>query len=184
MHRRCPRLAVAGVTFAVVLAPGVPASAAVTYDPSTMTGLVGPAEVRRAFGWTSATLAERADGVAFDHNFWTDDTYALRCGAREVPLVHHRAFGRYELTEAVVRRDRPRSSTGYGTGITGFRLAGADFGISGTSVAPAVGQPCPADQAPGTTIGALRLVSTVTGWSLGVSAGAVHRELLAGRAES
>ncbi|GAA3343011.1 hypothetical protein GCM10020358_40090 [Amorphoplanes nipponensis] len=183
MDARFSRLVVAGAVLAAGLGGGAPASAAVTYDPEAHTGFVGAADVRRAFGWTPATLTARAGRLAFDHDFWTDDTYSAVCGGRTYPLVHHREFGRYELTEAVVRRDRPRSSTGYGDGVTGFRLTGASSGISGTSVGPAVGRPCPADlgAAPGSTIVKLRLVSSATGWALAVSSGQVRRELVTSR---
>ena len=180
MVRRCvSRLVVLGAALATGMAPAAaPASAAVTYDRDAKTGFVAAADLRRAFGWTAATLTARAGGVAFDHDFWTDDTYAVGCGAATLPVVHHREFGRYELTDAVVRRDRPRSSTGYGDTITGFRLTGASFGISGTSVAPAVGRPCPGR--PGATVDKLRLVSTVTGWALAARSGETRRELLSG----
>jgi hypothetical protein len=178
MYRRCVfRLAVAGAVLATGIASATPAAAAVTYDPVAKTGLVGAADVRRAFGWTAATLAARAGAVAFDHAFWTDDTYAVTCGGREYPVVHHKQYGHYELTDSVVRRG-PRADTGYGTVVTGFRLAGAWAGISGTSVAPAVGQPCPAGRVPGATIDEVRLVSSATGWALRASWGKVRRELV------
>jgi hypothetical protein len=182
MSWRClSRLAVAGAILAAGTASATPATAAVTYDPATRTGLVGSADVRKAFGWSAAVLATRAGGIAFDHGFWTNDTYSVVCGNRRFPVVHPRVFGRYELADAVIRRSGSRTSTGYGAGVTGFRLTGARAGVSGTSVAPAVGQPCPAAGAvPGSRIKALRLVSTAAGWTLGVSSGAVHRELLTG----
>lgn len=180
MVRRCvSRLVVLGAALATGVAPAAaPASAGVTYDPDARTGFVAGADLRRAFGWSAATLTARAGDVAFDHDFWTDDTYSATCGPARVPVVHHREFGRYELADAVVRRDGPRSSTGYGDGVTGFRLTGASFGISGTSVAPAVGQSCPGR--PGTTIGALKLVSTAAGWALAARSGETRRELLSG----
>jgi hypothetical protein len=180
MSWRCLfRLAVAGATLGSGIAVATPASAAVTYDPGAKTGFVGSADVRKAFGWTAAMLAARAGGVAFDHDFWTDDTYSVRCGGRTVPVVHHRVFGRYELTDALVSADGPRSHIRYGDSVTGFRLTGASSGISGTSVAPAVGRPCPAGQ--GATIDGVRLVSSATGWTLAVRSGDVRRELRAGR---
>jgi hypothetical protein len=177
MSRRCPRLAVAGAILTIGVAFAAPASAAVRYDPETKTGFVDTADVRQAFGWTTATLVLRAGGVAFDHEFWTDDTYAVACGGRVHPVVHHRVSGRFELIHAVVRRDGPRPSTGYG--ITGFRLTGASSGISGTSLPPAVGRPCPAGPGwvPGSTVDKLRLVSSATGWSLVVRSGGDRRVL-------
>jgi hypothetical protein len=174
MKWRClSRLAVAGAVLATGVAVATPAPAAVTYDPVAKTGFVGAADLRHAFGWSAATLASRAGGVAFDHDFFTDDSYSVGCGGRTYPVLHHREFGRYELTDAVVRR----SSAGYGNGISGFRLTGAAFGISGTSVAPAIGQPCP--EGKGATIDAVRLVSSAAGWTLTVRSGDVSRRLLA-----
>ena len=179
VRRSVSRLVVVGAALAGGIAPAAaPASAAVTYDPDAKTGFVAGADVRKAFGWTAATLTARAGRVAFDHDFWTDDTYSVRCGAATLPVVHHREFGRYELTGAVVRRDRPRTSAGYGDDITGFRLTGASFGISGTSVAPAVGRPCPGR--PGATVDGLKLVGTATGWALAARSGETRHELLSG----
>ena len=180
MVRRCvSRLVVLGAALATGIAPAAaPASAAVTYDQDAKTGFVAAADVRQAFGWTAATLTARAGTVAFDHDFWTDDTYSVRCGAATLPVVHHREFGRYELTDTVVRRGQPRTSTGYGDAVTGFRLTGASSGISGTSVPPAAGQPCPGR--PGVTIAGVKLARTATGWALAARSGETRRELLSG----
>jgi hypothetical protein len=211
MSLRCLfRLSLAGATLAAGVVFAAPASAAVQYDPASRTGFVGAADVRRAFGWTAAMLAARAGGVAFDHDFWTDDTYSVVCGKRTYPVVHHKEYGHYELTEAVVRGAGARSAAGYGGGITGFRLGGATSGISGTSVAPAVGQPCPTGKGPGqglgqgagqglgqragqgpgrgrgqdprqgATIDELRLVSSATGWALAARSGEVSHRILTG----
>jgi hypothetical protein len=182
MYRRISLLAVTGLTAATGLAVAAPAAAAVTYDPGTKTGAVDSADVRKAFGWTAAMLAARAGGVAFDHEFWTDDTYAVGCGGRTVPVVHHRDFGRYELSDVVVGGGGPRAHLGYAGSVTGFRLTGPSSGISGTSVAPAVGQPCPAGQGP--AIDVVRLVSSATGWTLAVRSGDVRRELRVSRQPS
>jgi hypothetical protein len=170
------RLALAGAT---TLAAGTllaaPAAAAVTYDPGTKAGFVGGEDVRKAFGWSDAELAKRASGVAFEQDFWTDDSYAVACGARTYPAVHHREFGRFELVGAVMRGGSRGAASGYGRAVTGFRITGARSGISGTSVAPAAGQPCP--QA-GPAITAVRLVSTTVGWGLSARSSARSRELL------
>ncbi|WP_306214078.1 hypothetical protein [Actinoplanes sp. RD1] len=169
MSRRC--LALAGAVLAGGLAGVTPAAAAVTYDPRARTGFVGAADVRDAFGWSDATLAERAAGLEFDHHFFADDTYSVSCGEGVFPVVHHREFGRYQLGDTVTHDDG-----GYGRNVTGFRLTGPIAGISGTSVAPAAGQPCPGR--PGARIVAARPAATSTGWSLSVSSGAESRELL------
>jgi hypothetical protein len=182
---RLSQLAVAGATIAAGIAFASPASASVTYDPGTKTGFVDKNDVAKAFGWSDAVLASRASDVVFGQDFWTDDTYSVACGADAFPVVHHRDFGRFELTGTVVRAGR-RGHAGYGGGLVGFRIIGAHSGISGTSVPPAVGQPCPArpgqDETPGATIGAVDLVSSATGWALTAGSGDVRRQLLAGEA--
>ena len=145
------------VAAATVLAVAHPAS--VRYDPETKTGFVGKGDVQKAFGWTGRELASRASGVVFDHDFWTDDTYQATCGRQVVPMVHHRDFGRFELNDTMA--------------YDGFRLAGPRLGISGTSVPPAAGQPCPS----GSTIDKVRLVSSATGWTLTVRSGNQSRTL-------
>jgi hypothetical protein len=168
--RRLLRLLAAGATSAAALASGTPASASVTYDPVTKAGFVDRSDVRSAFGWTDRVLASRAAGLVFGHDFWTDDTYSVACGGPAFPVVHHREYGNFELTDTL-------SPAGYGGEPAGFRLTGAHSGISGTSVPPMVGQPCPAaDQ--GATVDQARLVSSTTGWALTVSSLGVRRDLL------
>ncbi|WP_305787187.1 hypothetical protein [Symbioplanes lichenis] len=169
MSRRC--LALAGAVLAGGLVGATPAAAAVRYDPQARTGFVGVTDIRGAFGWSGRTLAERAAGLEFDHNFFADDTYSVTCGAGVFPVVHHREFGRYQLNDTVTR-----TGGGYGGGVAGFRLTGPIAGISGTSVAPAAGQPCP--ERPGALIAEVRLTATTVGWTLSVSSEGETRELL------
>jgi hypothetical protein len=170
--RRPFPLAVAAVIVAAGLLSAAPAAASVTYDPDTRTGFVDRADVQHAFGWTDATMSAKAGGIDFDHQFWADDLYSVTCGDRVFPVVHHRDYGRYELTDTVTRAGR-----GYHGKLLGFRLTGAHSGISGTSVAPAAGQPCPGGQGQG-TIDAVRPVSTTTGWALTVTSGTLSHQLL------
>ncbi|GAA2659759.1 hypothetical protein [Paractinoplanes durhamensis] len=160
---------------AIVTAGFTLASPPVTYDPEAKTGFVGESNIRVAFGWSPATLAARAAGIEFSHEFWTDDTYTVSCGKAEFPVVHHREFGRFGLLDTVAR-----TRSGYRSRVIGFKLLGAHFGISGTSVAPGPGQPCPAD-AQGTTIKRAKLVSTATGWSLSATSGDKTEVLIPGR---
>jgi hypothetical protein len=177
--RRLSQFAVAGATIAAGLAPAGPASASATFDPATNTGFVGGADVREAFGWTGAVLVSRAAGLVFGQDFWTDDTYSVGCGQSPFPVVHHRVFGRYELTDKVVR-GAGRGHAGYHGGPVGFRLTGAYLGISGTSVPPMVGQPCPAGPgaAEGPLVDRVQLTSSTTGWALTVGSGDVRHRLL------
>lgn len=175
-----PRRLLAACIIAVLAAGAAapaPASASVTYDPGSKTGFVGRADVEKAFGWTDAQVAAQASGLTFDHQFWTDDDYTITCGALTLQVVHHRDYGRYELTDTVVHAARGESAAGYSGRLLGFRLEGPHAGISGTSVPPAPGQPCPEDQAPGLTIGTARLVSSRTGWSLTAQSGGTTRVL-------
>jgi hypothetical protein len=148
------------VATATVLALANPA-ASVRYDPETKTGFVGSADVRKVFGWSSRELASNASGLVFGEDFWTDDNYRATCGAKVVPVVHHRDFGRFELIDTVSYK--------------GFRITGARFGISGTSVPPGPGQPCPDGKGP--TITRVRLVSSTTGGKLTVASGDRSRTL-------
>jgi hypothetical protein len=143
------------------------AAAPVSYNPQAMTGFVGESEVRTAFGWSVPTLATRADGLEFTHEFWTDDTYSVSCGGKAFPVVHHRDFGRFGLID--------KHERGYGK-LTGFRITGASWGISGTSVPPAAGQPCPVGGR-GSTIEKSRLASSKTGCTLTATSGDVRRDL-------
>lgn len=172
--RRLLRLLAAGATSAAALAFGTPASASVTYDPETKAGFVDRGDVRSAFGWTDRVLASRAAGLVFEHDFWTDDTYSVACGGPAFPVVHHREYGSFELTDTL-------APAGYHGKPAGFRLTGAHSGISGTSVPPAAGQPCPAANQ-GPTITRARRVSSATGWALTVSSLGVRRDLLVGGA--
>lgn len=172
------RLVVTGAALAAGLGAAAPASASVTYDPGTKKGFAGSGDVRRAFGWTDATLTAKASTLVFNHDFWTDDTYSVTCGARVVPVRHHREFGRYELWNAALRDTGRGAATGYAAKLTGFWITGPKMGISGTSVGPAVGHPCPDGRAGRTT--KVRLVSTTTGWALSVSSGNNNRRLVTG----
>jgi hypothetical protein len=168
-----PQLIAALLTVGAAPAPTAGAApASIDYDISAKTGYVGAADVRAAYGWTVPTLGARAGGLVFNHDFWTDDTYAVSCGGPAFRVVHHREFGRYEIA------DKPSyQRVGYGRKLLGFRLTGPVAGISGTSVRPGRGQPCPAEGA-GTTITSTRLVSTAKGCALSVTSRDVRRELL------
>jgi hypothetical protein len=177
--RRIFQVAVAGAVLAAGYA--VPAAAAVRYDPAAKSGFAAAADVRQAFGWTRQVLAARATGLVFSHDFWTRDTYSVWCGKGPFPIAHEREFGRFELTDVVVHESRRGVPAGYGRRpeLAGFKIIGPYAGISGTSVAPAAGQPCPADRGPRVT--RAELISTTTGWTLSVSSGGGHRVLRTGR---
>ncbi|MFI7597773.1 hypothetical protein [Actinoplanes sp. NPDC049681] len=179
--RRILQLAVAGATLTTGLGYAVPAAAAVRYDPDSQSGFADAADVRKAFGWSEARLADRAAGLVFSHDFWTQDTYSVSCGKGSFSVEHQRDFGRLELTDRVVRTTRRGAPDGYGQRprLVGFRIAGPHAGISGTSVPPTVGQPCPEPR--GARITRADLVSTTTGWSLHVSFGSTDKILRSGR---
>ncbi|MBM2619748.1 hypothetical protein JIG36_29990 [Actinoplanes sp. LDG1-06] len=145
-----------------------------TYNPETNKGFVGSSDLIKAFGWTDATLKTKAAGLVFNHDFWTDDTYSVTCAARTFPVAHHREFGRYELFDAALN-DKERGGKAYAGKLVGFWLTGPRFGISGTSVGPTVGQPCP--DGTKTTVMKAKLVSTTVGWGLSVSSGDLSRVL-------
>ncbi|MFI5893912.1 hypothetical protein ACIA5D_27815 [Actinoplanes sp. NPDC051513] len=161
------QLAAAGAALAAGLAP-----APVTFDPETNAGYVGATEVRKAFGWSPAALAARAAGVAFQHGFWGEDTYTVSCGASPFRVVHQHDYGHYELRVAVTR-----ASSGYHD-VTGFRIDGADAGISGTTPPPSPGDPCPQEHAGGAKVTRSDRISSVSTWTLTVIWKNAHRQLL------
>ena len=57
-------------------------------------------------------LTARAAGLVFAHEFWTKDTYSVRCGKGAFPIAQQREFGRFDLTDVVVRECRPGTPTG------------------------------------------------------------------------
>lgn len=181
LSRRVFQVAVAAATLGAGLGYAGPAAAAVRYAPETQSGFAGAVDVRKAFGWSDAKLAARADGLVFGHDFWTTDTYSVSCGRGSFAVRHQREFGRLELTDVVVRESRRGAAGGYGQQPrpAGFRIDGPYAGISGTSVAPAAGLPCPEPRGPRITRAVL--VSTTTGWSLTVGSGGVSKVLRSGR---
>ncbi|HEX5206155.1 hypothetical protein ACFQS1_36990 [Paractinoplanes rhizophilus] len=156
---------------AAALAAGL-APAPVTFDPGTNSGYVGAGAIREAFGWSPATLTARAAGVAFQHGFRGEDTYAVSCGGRPFRVVHPHDYGHYELNVTV-----KRASSGY-RDVTGFRIRGAYAGISGTSPAPSPGDPCPQKHAGGSKVTRSARVASVTTWTLTAIWQDVHRQLL------
>lgn len=172
------RVVVAGAVVAAGVTTGGPASAAVTYDPQTKKGYVANADLLKAFGWNDAMLTAKASGIVFNHDFWTDDTYSVTCGKRTFPLVHHREFGRFELFDAAVNDDKKRAAKGYTGKLAGFWLTGPRFGISGTTVGPTAGQPCPDGAKSKVTKATLK--ATSRGWALQVSSGELTRQLRTG----
>ncbi|MCO8269792.1 hypothetical protein M1L60_04195 [Actinoplanes sp. TRM 88003] len=171
------RLATVGAALALVAGVSAPAAAAVTYDPKTMKGYVARADLQKAFGWTDTTLSAKASTLVFNHDFWTNDTYTVACGKKPFPVTHYREFGRYELRNAAVLDKGRGTVKGYSGKLVGFWITGASFGISGTSVPPTAGQPCP-DATKGKTITASRRASSVSGWALSVSSGEENRRLV------
>jgi len=172
------RLVVTGAALAAAVGTAAPAAASVTYDPKTMKGYAAAGDVRKAFKWSEATLNQRAPKLVFNHDFWTDDNYTVTCGKRVFPTSHHREFGRFELRHAVVKDKQRGAPKGYGGKLLGVWITGPSMGISGTSMGPAVGQPC-ADGEPGTTT-AVKLLSTKVGWALSVTSGNDYRQLVIG----
>lgn len=177
MSSRCLfRLAVVSAAVAAGIAASGPASAAVTYDPATRTGFVDRADLRDAFGWTDAMLASQAADVAFEQDFWINDTYSGVCEGKTFAYVHHREYGRFALVDELAYHRERGTATGYLGKLIGFRISGATSGISGTSPPPAAGQPCP--EAPDGTIDRVDLVSSATGWALAAIHSNIRQELL------
>ncbi|MEV0900717.1 hypothetical protein [Actinoplanes sp. NPDC049802] len=156
-----------------VLAFPSPAHAKITFDFGANTGHVDAEDVRRAFGWDAATLRRKAAGLEFQHVRLVQDTYSVVCdgaSARPVRAVHTAQDAKEFLTVEVVRGPPARD-------VTGFRIVKAYAGISGTTVPPEPGTPCPA---PGTgaTVRTSRVVSTTVTTTLVAESGSTRAELL------
>jgi hypothetical protein len=161
-------LAVAGLAFVAGLAPRP-----VTYDPETKEGFVDAAEIRDKFGWSEATLAARAGSIAFTHDFYTDDTYTVSCGKESFPVVFHHDYGYLALTRTIARE-----TSGYHPKLLGFRITGANAGVSGTTVPPLAGEPCPEKGRGGEKITRSHLDKSVETWALTASSGTASRRLM------
>jgi hypothetical protein len=155
---------------AVGLALATTAAGSPTYNPTTMTGFVTAGELRTSFGWTGKKLRSRAAEVTFSHRKLIEDRYAVRCGTIRTEVTHYRQTMRMDLATEVTRSK---------TGVTGFRLTGAISGISGTSVPPTAGAPCPTKK--GKTIDAVRLTSTTETSTLTASFRTESRDLWSSR---
>ncbi|GGN05264.1 hypothetical protein FHR83_001376 [Actinoplanes campanulatus] len=153
------------IVLAVLAFPG-PAHAKVTFDFGTNTGFVDAEDVRRAFDWDAATLRAKAKRLEFEHLKLVQDSYAVVCGeagARPVRAVHTAQDAKEFLTVKVVRRTGTRE-------VTGFRIVRAYAGISGTTVPPEPGTPCP-EPTPDEKVRTSRLVSTTVTTTLVVKSG-------------
>jgi hypothetical protein len=194
MHSRfVSTLAVVGVTLVGALTYAAPASASVRFDPDRGTGFVDGGDVRTPFRWSAAMLRARAAGVTFSHRRSIEDTYSVVCGWNAASTGH-----REHLTIVVthVRESSSlnlRSSVAYDAStataadpkgrVVGFRLTGAISGVSGTSVGPTVGAPCPDGRSYGETkiIDRVRLKSTATISALAASYRSLSHDLLVTR---
>jgi hypothetical protein len=161
-----------------ILAGGIlvaaPAHAEVTFDFTANTGTVGAAEMRQSFGWDAATLRARSTGVEFAEDILVQDVYSVVCGPAGTPpvrTVHARQFAKEFLTMSV---DRDKAGE-----VRGFRITGAEAGISGTTVPPTPGLPCPA---PGSgLVTSATVVSTTTTLTLLATSGENTRDLAQSR---
>ncbi|MBO3737047.1 hypothetical protein [Actinoplanes flavus] len=159
------------IVMAALALPG-PAHAKVTFDFATNTGFVDAEDVRQAFDWDAATLRARAKGLEFEHVKLVQDVYAVVCaraGARPVRAVHTAQDAKEFLTVTVVRAAGTRK-------ITGFRIVKAYAGISGTTVPPTPGTPCP-EPKPDDQVRTSRLVSTTVTTTLVAKSGPDRVEL-------
>ncbi|GGN75542.1 hypothetical protein GCM10010112_46900 [Actinoplanes lobatus] len=159
------------IVMAVLALPG-PAHAKVTFDFGTNTGFVDAEDVRQAFDWDAATLRSKAKGLEFEHLRLVQDTYVVVCGgagARPLRAVHTAQDAKEFLTVKVARKPGTRD-------VTGFRIVKAYAGISGTTVPPAPGTPCP-EPKPDEKVRTSRLVSTTVTTTLVAKSGPDRVEL-------
>jgi hypothetical protein len=175
MHSRfVSTLAAVGVALAAGLLYAAPASASVRFDPDRGTGFVGGGDVRTPFRWSGAMLQSRAAGVTFSHSRSIEDTYTVVCGWDTTPrgtrkhltivMTHIRESSVLNLGSSVAYDAATATATDPKGRVVGFKLTGAVSGVSGTSVGPTVGAPCPDGRSYGgaKTIDRVRLKSTAT----------------------
>jgi hypothetical protein len=159
----------AGILAGGILA-AAPAHAEVAFDFAANTGTVGADEMRQSFGWDAGTVRARATGVEFAKDILVQDVYSVVCGPAGTPpvrTVHARQFAKEFLTMSV---DRDKAGE-----VRGFRITGAEAGISGTTVPPTPGLPCPA---PGTgSVTSAVVVSTTTTLTLLATSGDTTHDL-------
>jgi hypothetical protein len=120
------------------LAPAA-ASAAIRFDPVTKTGFVDAEDVRKAFGWDTATLARNAPEIRFTYHVGKDEIYSVLCERDVRAGVSHNPGSISAGLTPVVTVDL---STG---DLSGFRLIGAESGASSIGIRPEAGHPCPAE---------------------------------------
>ncbi|MEU7907623.1 hypothetical protein [Actinoplanes sp. NPDC049118] len=189
MHSRfVSTLAVVGTALAGGLVPATAASASIRFDPAKGTGYVGRNDVQAPFRWSNAVLQARAAGITFSHSRSIEDVYSVVCGwdkpngGRDhvtIVVTHPRLSTRVYLRSSVAYDASSVSSAEPRGRVVGFRLTGAVSGVSGTSVGPAVGAPCPEGrgQSGARTIDRVRLKSSTTISALTASYKGVDRDL-------
>jgi hypothetical protein len=116
------------VTIAMLALSGS-ASASVSFDPTTGTGFVGKADVKKAFGWSNTELQDNASQVFFEYDEqWV---YSVTCGG---------VTGTHNTAVSSTLRSRPRLHRQ----VSGFEIT--DFGSTHTdNTTPVVGEPCTLD---------------------------------------
>ncbi len=140
------------VLAACVVQPGA-AAAKVEFDRERLTGFVENADVRQAFGWSEATLEERAARVKLEHVHFVHENYLVTCGGPAAAWTHHLQGG-VDFLKATVEPN-------------GFRLVPGP-GISSMTSEPEPGWDCPAElgRPAGTKVTAIELRSCTVGWGL------------------
>lgn len=194
MHSRfVSTLAVVAITLAGGLLYAAPASASVRFDPDRGTGFVGGGDVRAPFRWSGAMLQARAAGVTFSHSRSIEDTYSVVCGWNTTPrgtrehltvvVTHIRESSLLNLGSTVTYDASTATAADPKGLVTGFKLTGAVSGVSGTSVGPTVGAPCPEGRSYGgaKTIDKVRLKATATVSALTASYRNLSHDLLVTR---
>jgi hypothetical protein len=162
------RLAAAGSALAAGIAFAGPAHAAVRYDRTTHTGFVDRADMREAFGWTDAVLADRAAGISAGYALNILEIYSVTCGERAFRWTHNLQHTTNDLI-ATATYERAE--------LTGFRLAPGHGGASSMRMPPRLGDDCSTElgQPAGTTVGGICFVSSSTSWGIVVRFEDTHR---------
>ncbi len=128
------------VSVTVVAAIAAAACAAVSFDTSNGTGSVDAADVKGAFGWTTAQFGANASGVSF--NYREQETVNVTCtwfaaegtGTAQTMTFPVSTSTEWPLLSSVITGRK---------GVTGYSLNGFAYMISDGVSIPKLGQACP-----------------------------------------
>ncbi len=107
------------VVLAAIAIVAVPTFAAVTLNPSTMTGFVGKGDVQLAFGWNNKQMQQNQDGVGFYYE--ASATYQQSCIKETQRHTIRHVYTKKAAIATEISRDARQKNQ-----MVGYILTGAD----------------------------------------------------------